>query len=503
MKKYINYKLFILFLLPIIISYPQSKSEKLNDLLSRYQEYGLFNGSVLVAEQGEVIFKKGYGFADMEFDIANQPNTVHRIGSITKQFVATMIMQLVEAGKVKVDEKMTTYLKDYRKDTGDRVTVYNLLNHTSGIPSYTGYPGFWSDSTRNPYTTDELIKNFCSGDLEFEPGSKYLYNNSGYVLLAKLIEDVTGKSFEENIQERIFDKVGMKNSYLDRPEKIIKNRAAGYDKRGIQYQNTKYFNVKNAIGAGDIVSTVEDLFLWDQALYTDKIISEKSKKEMFTPYLNNYGYGWGIVKSEHPAGGDSLNIYRHSGGINGFNALLLRIIDDQHFIVMLNNTGRTPLNNIAKEIENILYGQDYEFPKKPIDSYLHELILEEGIEEAVKIFNEIKETEEEIFDINENQLNNLGYLFLGEEKIDEAIAIFKLNVKTYPDSWNVYDSMAEALMEKGENEKSIELYKKSIEMNPQNKGAYEKLKILGIEISPPKDAEVSKEVLKSYVGIYN
>lgn len=498
-----NLKSILIILFISSIYFAQSKADTIDDLLNRYNEYGLFNGSVLVAEKGNIILKKGYGFANMEFDIPNKPNTVHRIGSITKQFVSTMIMQLVEEGKLSVDEKMTSYLKDYRKDTGDKVTIFHLLTHTSGIPSYTGYPGFWSDSSRNPYETEELIDKFCMGDLEFEPGTQFSYNNSGYVLLAKIIEEVTGKSYEENIQERIFDKVGMKNTYLERPGDIIKNRSAGYDKRGADYTNTRYMNVDNAFGAGDIISTVEDLYLWDRALYTENLISEESKNKIFTPFLSNYGFGWGITKIEHPAGKDSLTIIAHTGGINGFNALISRLVDDKHLIVVLNNTGGAPLRELRSSIINILYGQDYDYPKKPISSHLHAVIMEDGIDKAVAVYKEISEKERETFDLSEGELNNLGYMFFNDGKIDEAIAVFQLNIDAFPDSWNVYDSMGEALMEKGEKEKSIELYKKSIEMNAQNNNGYEMLKKLGVEIERPKDAEVSEEILKRYVGGYN
>lgn len=483
--------------------FSQNKSEAIDDLLSRYYEYGLLNGSVLVAEKGEVIFNKGYGFANVEHNIFNSSKTVHRIGSITKQFVSMMIMQLVDEGKIELDEKMTSYLKDYRKDTGDKVTIFHLLTHTSGIPSYTSYPGFWSDSLRNPYTTQELIKEFCSGDLEFKPGSQFSYNNSGYVLLAKIVEEVTGKTYEENIQERIFNKVGMKNTYLDRPEKIILNRAAGYDKSGEKLINTKYMYVKNAFGAGDIVSTVEDLYLWDQALYTDKLISDESKNKIFTPFLSNYGFGWGISKIKNPAGSDSLTLISHTGGINGFSSLIARLVDDKHLIIILNNSGSFPLYEIRKNITNILYGEDYEFPKKPIASYLQTIILDEGIDKATTVFKEIMEFEKETFDIKEGDINNLGYSFLTEDKIEEAIGVFQFNIDAFPNSFNVYDSMGEALMKKGDNEKSIEMYKKSIEINPQNTNGYEMLKKLGVVISAPKDADVSKEVLERYVGKYN
>ena len=494
----------IIFLLFLILStfYGQSKSIKIDDLLSRYYDYGLLNASVLVAENGEIIYSEGYGYANIEFDIKNSPNTVHRIGSITKQFVATMIMQFVEENIIDLDEKMTTYLKNYRKDTGDKVTIHHLLTHTSGIPSYTGYPGFWTDSSRNPYTTDELISKFCEGDLEFEPGSEFKYNNSGYVLLAKIIEEVTGKSYEENIQERIFDKIGMSNTYLDRPSKIIKNRAAGYDKNGGEYVNTRYMDVKNAFGAGDIASTVEDLFLWDQALYDESILTEISKEKMFTPFLSSYGYGWGISKMENPAGGDSLTMYSHTGGINGFNSLISRIINDKNLIVILNNTGGAPLGDIRNNIIKILYGKDYDYPKKPISTHLHEIINESGIDKAVEVYNQLKEEEGEIFDFSEGELNFLGYTFLRQNKYDEAIKLFQLNIDAYPESYNTYDSMGEALMNKGDKEGAIKNYKKSIELNSQNLNGYTMLKKLGVDIEKPADSKVSEEQLKKYVGEY-
>jgi CubicO group peptidase (beta-lactamase class C family) len=470
--------------------------ELIDDLLTRYHEYGLLNGSVLVAEKGEVILSKGYGFANLDYDIPNSENTVHRVGSITKQFTAAIIMQLVEERKIILDEKMTTYLKNYRKDTGNKVTIHHLLTHTSGIPSYTGYPGFWSDSSRNPYTTDQLIKKFCSGDLEFEPGSKFLYNNSGYVLLAKIIEEVTGKSYEENMQKRIFDKIGMMDSYLERPEMILKNRASGYDKNGLELVNTNYFNVKNAIGAGDLVSTVFDLYLWDKALYNNEILTEESKVKVFTPYMENYGYGWAITEV------DSITIYSHGGGINGFSAYISRIIEDKNLIVVLNNIGTSPSLEISTNITKILYGDEYNLPKKPIGNHLLSVIEDEGVDVALNNYKDLKEEEKDIFDFNERDLNSLGYYYLRNERYEEAIKIFQLNIEEYPKSYNTYDSMGEAHMVSGNKEKAIEYYKKSIELNPQNVNGFNKLNELGVEIEKSKDADVSEDVLSKYVGEY-
>src|SRR5215510_10417679 len=188
----------------------QDKAKKIDELMQAYYDNKQFNGTVLVAEKGSVIYKKGFGLANMEWNIPNEPDVKFRIGSITKQFTSMLIMQLVQEGKIKLDGKLTDYLTDYRKDTGDKVTIHNLLTHTSGIPSYTSLPDFFKEVSRDPYGVEEFVKNYCSGDLEFETGSKFEYDNSGYFLLGAIIEQLTGQSYERALQERIFGPLGMK-----------------------------------------------------------------------------------------------------------------------------------------------------------------------------------------------------------------------------------------------------------------------------------------------------
>ncbi|PYS27103.1 MAG: serine hydrolase, partial [Acidobacteria bacterium] len=151
-------------------AFAQDKAAKIEQLMSLHDKYGQFNGAVLVADNNRVIYKKGFGLANMEWNIPNTPGTKFRLGSITKQFTATLILQLVEQGKIKLDGKLSDYLPDYRKDTGAKVTIHNLLSHTSGVPSYTSLPGFFSNVSRNPFAVDDFIKKYASGDLEFEPG---------------------------------------------------------------------------------------------------------------------------------------------------------------------------------------------------------------------------------------------------------------------------------------------------------------------------------------------
>lgn len=206
----------------------QDKAKQIDQLLTKYKEYGQFNGSALIAENGKIILKKGYGLANMEWDIPNQPSTKFRLGSISKQFTALLIVKLAEEGKLKLDVPITTYLSDYPKETGDKITIHHLLTHTSGIPNYTSTPNFLRDKSRNPYTPEDFVKTFNKLPLEFTPGEKFRYSNSGYFLLGYIIEKVTGKTYEQYLQEIILTPLKMANTGYDHFEVILKNRAAGY-----------------------------------------------------------------------------------------------------------------------------------------------------------------------------------------------------------------------------------------------------------------------------------
>jgi CubicO group peptidase (beta-lactamase class C family) len=261
----------------------QNNTQKIEALMKSYNDYGQFNGAVMVAEKGRIVYEKGFGMANMEWAIPNQVNTKFRIGSVTKQFTAAIILQLVAEGKIKLDGKITDYLPDYRQDTGERVTIHQLLNHTSGIPSYTSRPEFFPEVSRNPYTPTDFVKKYTSGDLEFEPGTTFKYNNSGYFLLGAIIEKITGKPYAEVLKERIFTPLGMTDSGYDVYATLIPKRAQGYEKTADGYINAAYLDMSLPYAAGSIYSTVEDLYKWDQALYGEKILSAESKNLMFTP----------------------------------------------------------------------------------------------------------------------------------------------------------------------------------------------------------------------------
>jgi CubicO group peptidase (beta-lactamase class C family) len=456
----------------------QDKAARIDELLKTYHEFGQFNGAALVAEGGRVVHKKGYGLANMEWDIPVEPGTRFRLGSITKQFTAALILQLVNEGKVKLDGKVTDYLPDYRKETGDRVTVHQLLNHTSGIPSYTGLPNFFNDVSRNPYSVADFVKRYASGDLEFEPGTKFSYNNSGYFLLGAIIERVTGKTYEAALRERILDPLGMKDTGYDWHATLIRKRAAGYQRTPAGFVNAPYLDMSLPYAAGSMYSTVEDLYLWDQALYTDKVLPAALRELMYKPGLEDYAYGWGVSKAALAEGAPPVLVIQHGGGINGFNTLIQRMPETKSLIVLLNNTGGAPLDQIARNLARVLAGLPVEPPRRSVAEALMKTILERGAADAVKQYREIRAGRADQYDLSERELNVLGYELLRMGRAKEAVEFFRLNVEAYPQAFNTYDSLAEAYMVNGDKELAIQNYKKSLELNPKNANAVEQLKKL-------------------------
>jgi CubicO group peptidase (beta-lactamase class C family) len=498
---------FILTLmLTCLVSFSQSKAEKIDQLVSKYNEYGKFNGSVLVSKQGKVIFKKGYGMANMEWDIPNAPNTKHRLGSITKQFTAMLILQLAEDGKLDLHAPISKYLPDYPEKTGDVITIHHLLTHTSGIPNYTSFPGFMEDESRDPYTPEAFVKKFEDKDLDFSPGERFSYSNSGYFLLGVIAEKLSGKSYEVLLHEKIFSPLNMRATGFDNHSDILKNRATGYEKEAGGYKNSKYLDMSIPYAAGSMYSTAEDLYLWDQALYTNKILSKKYMDLYFKPQIQawgnlQYAYGWGVGKVEIGTSKDSIYAIQHGGGINGFNTNILRTPSDKSLIVLLNNTGGAPLNSITKAILGIINNKDYSMPKKSLVDAMLAVIEEKGIDEGITFYHDVKDSD--FYDFDEDEMNAMGYKLLRSDQVEASVKVFKLNVEAFPKSSNAYDSYAEALMTSGKNDLAIINYRKSVELNPNNQNGIDFLKKLGEDVRDlVKEIEVPESVLETYIGKY-
>ena len=486
------------------VSYGQAKVDKLDKLIRAYAEYGKFNGSVLVAEKGKVIYKKGFGLADMEWNIPNQPDTKHRLGSITKQFTAMLIMQLVEQGKLKLDVPISTYLPDYPKKNGDVITIHHLLTHSSGTPNMTSFPGFLKNISRNSYSPVQLVNLFADSTLQFKPGERFAYSNSGYILLGYIVEKVSGKPYEQVLQENIFTPLKMNNTGYDHNRLLLKNRAGGYEKNGRRYVNANFIDMSVPYAAGALYSTVEDLYLWDQALYGNQLLRKENMDLLFTKHIPSggsyyYGYGWGIGKIPLGNTAERIETIGHGGGIDGFNTQLTRIPSDKSFIVLLNNTGGAPLNEMTNAIAAILYDKSYDLPKRSVAYSLADRIEKEGIPAALESYNGIKDSIG--YYLDEREMNTTGYEFMQSGKVKEAAAIFKLNAHAFPKSANVFDSYGEALMALGNKTEAIENYKQSVKLNPGNENGIKILKDNGIK-TDDLIRKVPIEYLKLLEGEY-
>jgi CubicO group peptidase (beta-lactamase class C family) len=315
---------------------------------------GRFNGTVLLARNGKVVFEKGYGMANFEWDIPNAPSTKFRLGSITKQFTSMAIMQLAERGLLNVQDPIGKYLPDYPKPVADRVTIHHLLTHSSGIPSFTGLASYEPNMPMR-VTVAQMIDRFKNLPLEFEPGSTFKYDNSGYFLLGAIIEKVSGKPYDVFLQENIFKPLGMRDTGYDWSNVVLKNRASGYSRGPAGLENALYLDMGQPYAAGSLYSTVDDLLIWDQALYTEKLVKTASLEQIFHGWIaaggmGQYGYGWAMstVKGHR-------NI-AHGGGINGFNTYISRFPDDHAVFIWLRNVITPGSPTMNQDLAAILLG---------------------------------------------------------------------------------------------------------------------------------------------------
>ena len=331
----------------------QTKYEKIDSVLNNYFVNEKFNGSALVSVDGKAIYKKSFGYSNYEWNVKNETDTKFNIGSCTKQFTAALIMILNQENRLTLDDNISKYMPEYPTDKGTKITIHNLLNHTSGIPEYFSLPQM-QDLVFKENSPDEFIKNFWDLELEFEPDSKMKYSNSGYFVLGKIIENITGKSYYQVLEEKIFQPLLMLNSGVINNNKVLKNKAYGYIRINDTIMVAPYFNPSGAFSAGSIYSTVEDLLKWQNALQSHSILSKESIDKMITPDLSRYGYGFAIMNITEE-NGETRTLYGHEGQIFGYRSLIQILKEDNNSVILLDNNQNTELGKMAKEIRKILY----------------------------------------------------------------------------------------------------------------------------------------------------
>lgn len=331
----------VLISIPMAIAGQADESKPVFERLDKYISAEItehsFRGAVLVGVNGQVVFKKAYGMADEEWDAPNTTTTKFRIASLSKQFTAACILLLQERGRLKVQDPISRYLPGLPQ-AWQSITVHQLLTHTSGIPNYT-------DSTqlvrlnRTGATPQEMIALVADKPLDFTPGSRWHYTNTGYILLGMIIQRASGQPYAEFLKSNIFKRLGMTNSGYDQASGIIKERASGYSIEDGRIANADFIDMSIPFAAGGIYSTVEDLYRWNEALAQNgRLLSEDSLKQMFNEYpeatYEGQHYGYGVVISRQKFG---KLLYYHGGGVEGFSSSIQRYPSERVCIVVLSN----------------------------------------------------------------------------------------------------------------------------------------------------------------------
>lgn len=311
---------------------------------------GGFMGVVLVARDGEILLDKGYGSANLEWKIANDGDTKFRLGSVTKQFTGAAILLLQERGKVKLDAPIKTYLSD-APASWDKVTVRNLLTHSSGIPNFTSFDDYPKLKTLEA-TTASLTARFRDKPLDFQPGEKFAYSNSGYILLTAIIEKASGQSYSAFLTDNIFKPLGMADTGYDSHATIIPRRAAGYTPSAKGVVNTDYLDMSIPQGAGALYSTSHDLLKWQRGLFGGKLLKPDSLKAYLTPFKDNYALGVTVATA------DGNTTVSHGGGIEGFNTWLGYDPDRKLTVVVLANLNGDAPGRLGKAMLTLARGGD-------------------------------------------------------------------------------------------------------------------------------------------------
>jgi CubicO group peptidase (beta-lactamase class C family) len=328
----------------------------MQQIVNSYVGDKTFMGTVLVVKEGHTLIDQGYGSADLEWNVPNAPSTKFRLGSITKQFTATSILLLQERGELNIDDPVSKYMPD-APAAWSKITIYNVLTHTSGIPSFTGFPDYrtteWKDTT-----PAELVARFRDKPLDFEPGTKFSYSNSGYVLLGYLVEKVSGQTYGDFLQQNIFTPLGMKDTGIDSNAAILPQRAQGYRRSPHGIEHDGYISMTIPFSAGALYSTTGDLLKWEQALFGGKVLKPESLAKMTTPFKSDYGCGIFIRTVE------GHKLVTHGGGIEGFNTSLNYYPDDKLTVIVLGNlTGGAP-DQIARYVGQVAVGQTVTLPSE-------------------------------------------------------------------------------------------------------------------------------------------
>ena len=338
------------------------RAARLDSLVRAYHDAGRFDGAVLVAERGRVVYEAAFGAAVREWNVPNTVDTRFRIASTTKQFTAALVLRLVEEGRLRLDAPVTTWLPEYPRPQGDRLTLHHLLSQSSGLPNFVARPDFYSGIGRLPHTPAQVVGIVDTMPLRFDPGARWDYSNTNYALAGLIVERVTGMPFAEALRHWVLEPLALRDTYYDDEEAVVPRRAEGYIRGDSSWLRAPYVDPSMIYAAGNLRSTVRDLYAWDRALAASRLFRDSaSAQRMFSAHVATGlplgGYGYGVFVGEYPLGGGTARVIQHGGTVPGFVAGFWRMPDEDRAVIVLDNGMHQAVPELVHRLAEVLYAR--------------------------------------------------------------------------------------------------------------------------------------------------
>lgn len=459
----------------------QTRSDKLKSIMQRYHNYNMFDGAVLVAKNGKIIYKDAFGLANREWNIPNKADTKFMIGSLSKPLTATLVLLQVQKGLLHLDKPIEAYLPEFKNKPAAVVTIRQLLNHTSGIKNYDIIRDFFPRISRQYFTHQDYLSVFIDSSLAFTPGSQYAYSSWGYFTLGYLLEKVTNKSYGQLMSDDIFKKLQMTNSGSYYHTQIVHQRASGYDYSFGGYTSSDFRDQSNTMGTGDIYSTVEDLYKFHMALANQTLLQKHLTDLMFTPGIGDarYGMGW-FNKQFKYTPTDSVASNFHLGMTDGFISFMRRIPSTKSMVVILCNSSPTDFFGITSNLFKVIYNKPVRL-KEPLHKRMETYIQKAGVVKAIEVYEKLKPDTTHFY-IDWISMDFIAQHLLQLKRYKDAEVFGEHNVKEFPDKDLVMVTMGNIYLALNKKEEAIKCYKKALAISPYYAEALNRINEL--DISP-------------------
>jgi CubicO group peptidase (beta-lactamase class C family) len=408
------------------------RTSQIRELLNSYSDLEQFSGAVLVAEKGKVVYRGGHGSVNRELDVPTTAENRFIIGSMTKAFTAVLVMQAVEAGKLELDKSVRDYWPEFNDPSDGKITIRQLLTHQSGLKHWNGIEGFLGSQDRLEYAAEELANKFASIEMAFSPGDRFGYSSPGYYILGIVLTKVWNKEFSELLNEGIFEPLEMNSSSLHDYATTKPGRAAAYRYNFVKarYDNAEFRDPSTMFSTGGILTTVDDLLKWDQALLGEMLFSVKSKEIIFDPSNSRQAFGW----HHGLPGRDSENIVWHGGLVTGYRSQITRSLDSHRTVILLGNLRDINTNEITSGILAILDGDKPVPPRQSLMKAVLEVVAEHNAATAVERFDAIRKSKDNDFNTDPTELLRAAMELKSDEELASAAVLYEHWLKSYPTS---------------------------------------------------------------------